>query len=275
MKIIVFIDQIVSTQVKLQGVDFFDPSKVDDVDLVINPTSKNAIEGALKLKNTFDAEKEEEEEGAKVTAVCVRGLKPIKALREAIAMGCTDAIEIADDTLYTEDPLLLAKIYVGALEKIGDFDLVFLSAEEQSSSSYAVGAMLAEKLGLPSVLYAEEIENIDGGFRVGHVLEGGRKIVEVPQKALISTSDSQYFTPRYTSMKGILNAKRAVIPTWTATDLGLSANVVGKEAASLQQVSLTNIVIEKESYIITEGEPEEMVDNLLSKLKEDEVKLGA
>ncbi len=265
MKIIVFIDQIVSTQVKLQGVDFFDPSKANEDDLVINPTSKNAIEGALKLKDSL---------GATVTAVCVRGLKPIKALREAIAMGCTDAIEIADETFYTEDPLLLAKIYVGALEKIGDFDLIILGAEEQSVSSYAVGAMLAEKLGLPSVLYAEEMETIGTGFRVGHVLEGGRKVVEVPQKTLISVSDSQYFTPRYTSMKGILNAKRAVIPTWTSKDLGLSASVVGKEAASLQQVSLSNIVIEKVSYIIKEGEPEEMVDNLLAKLKEDEVKLG-
>ncbi len=266
MKIIVFIDQIVSTQVKLQGVDYFDPSKVNEDDLVINPTSKNAIEGALKLKDSLEAT---------VTAVCVRGLKPIKALREAIAMGCTDAIEIADEILYTEDPLLLAKIYVDVLEKFGDFDLVFLGVEEQSTSSYAVGAMLAEKLGLPSVLYAEEMETIDSGFQVGHVLEGGRNIVTIPKKALISVSDSQYFTPRYTSMRGILTAKRAEIPSWTAADLGLSTGVAGKEAASLQQVSLTNIVIERESYIINEGEPEEMVDKLLAKLKEDEVKLGA
>ena len=265
MKIIVFIDQIVSTQVKLQGVDFFDSSLINEDDLVINPTSKNAIEGALKLKDTS---------GASVTAVCVRGLKPIKALREAIAMGCDEAIEIADDSFYTEDPLLLAKIYVSALEKIGDFDLIFLGAEEQSTSSYAVSAMLAEKLDLPSVLYAEEMVGIENGFRVEHILEGGRKVVEIPIKALISTGDSPYFTPRYTSMRGILTAKRAVIPTWSSADLGLSASVTGKEAASLQQVSLSNIVIEKKSYIINEGEPEEMVDNLLSKLKEDEVKLG-
>jgi electron transfer flavoprotein beta subunit len=277
MKIVVFINQVVSTQVKLQGVDFFDRSRVLEEfedDLVINPTSKNAIEGALKLKDAFNEKKAEEEEGAKVTAVCIRGIKPIKALREAIAMGCTDAVELTDETFYTEDPLLLAKIYVAALEKIVDFDLVFIGAEEQSTSSYAVGAMLAEKLGLPSVMYAEEMEVLDNGFKVGHVLEGGRKIVEIPPKALISVSDSQYFTPRYTTMKGILTAKRAVIPSWTANDLGLNANVVGIEAASLQEVSLSNIVIEKESYIIQEGEPEEKVNNLLAKLKEDEVKLG-
>ncbi len=266
MKIIVFIEQIVSTQVKLKGVDYFDSSRVSDDDLVINPSSKNALEGALKLKDQLEAE---------VTAVCVRGLKPNKALREAIAMGCTDAIEIADETIYTDDPLLLAKVYVETLGKIGEFDLVFLGVEEQSTGSYAIGAMLSEKLGLPSVLYAEELEVIDSGYKVGHVLEGGRKIVAMPSKGVISCSDSQYFTPRYTSMRGILTAKRAEIPKWTAADLGLSSSVVGKEAASLIEVSFSNIVLEKESYIIKEGEPEEKVENLLAKLKEDEVKLGA
>ncbi|MCG3259934.1 MAG: hypothetical protein H7644_09320 [Candidatus Heimdallarchaeota archaeon] len=266
MKIIVFIEQIVSTQVKLQGVDYFDSTRVSEDDLVINPSSKNALEGALKLKDQL---------GAEVTAVCVRGLKPNKALREAIAMGCTDAIEIADENIYTDDPLLLAKVYVEALGKIGEFDLVFLGVEEQSTGSYAIGAMLSEKLGLPSVLYAEELEVIDSGYKVGHVLEGGRKIVAMPSKGVISCSDSQYFTPRYTSMRGILTAKRAEIPKWTAADLGLSSSVVGKEATSLIEVSFSNIVLEKESYIIKEGEPEEKVENLLAKLKEDEVKLGA
>lgn len=245
MKIIVFIEQIVSTQVKLQGVDYFDSTRVSEDDLVINPSSKNALEGALKLKDQL---------GAEVTAVCVKGLKPNKALREAIAMGCTDAIEIADEIIYTDDPFLLAKIYVETLGQIGEFDLVFLGVEEQSTGSYAIGAMLSEKLGLPSVLYAEELEVIDSGYKVGHVLEGGRKIVAMPSKGVISCSDSQYFTPRYTSMRGILTAKRAEIPKWTAADLGLSSSVVGKEAASLIEVSFSNIVLEKESYIIKEGE---------------------
>ena len=97
----------------------------------------------------------------------------------------------------------------------------------------------------------------------------------MPKKGVISCIDSQYFTPRYTSMKGILTEKRAVIPVWTAAELGLSSNIVGKEAASLIEVSFSNIVLDKESYMITEGEPEEKVENLLAKLKEDEVKLGA
>ncbi|MHA1954522.1 MAG: electron transfer flavoprotein subunit beta/FixA family protein, partial [Candidatus Heimdallarchaeaceae archaeon] len=134
MKIVVLIQQIVSTQVKLQGVDYFDASRISEDDLVINPSGKNAIEGALKLKDGY---------GAEVTAVCVRGLKPEKALREAIAMGCDNAIVVKDDSFYTDDPLLLAEIYVKILEKIGEYDLVFLGVEEQSTSSFAVAAMLA------------------------------------------------------------------------------------------------------------------------------------
>ncbi|MHA1801556.1 MAG: electron transfer flavoprotein subunit beta/FixA family protein, partial [Candidatus Heimdallarchaeaceae archaeon] len=144
-----------------------------------------------------------------------------------------------------------------------------------STSSYAAPAMLAEILNIPSILYAEEMEIIDSGFRVGHVLEGGKKIVEIPQKALVSCSDSQYFIPRYTTMRGILAAKKAVIPIWSAADLGLEISEINVDAASLKQISLSNIVIEKETFLINEGEPEEMVDKLLAKLKEDEIKLGA
>jgi len=36
MKIVVFLEQIVNTQVKLYGVDYFDSSKASEDDLVIN-----------------------------------------------------------------------------------------------------------------------------------------------------------------------------------------------------------------------------------------------
>ena len=266
MKIIVFIDQIVNTQVKLQGVDYFDSSKVNEDDLVINPNSKNAIEGALKLQDSI---------GAEVTAVCVKGLKPNKAVKEAIAMGCKAGIEFIDDQLYSEDPYIVAKVYAKILEKINDYDLVFLGVEEQSAGSFAEAAMLSEILNLPSVLYAEEMEVLDNSIKVGHVLEGGRKIVEMPKKGIISCSDSQHFIPRYTSMKGILNAKRAIIPVWSSADIDIEGNEIAKESSSLKAISLSNIVIEKDTFIIKEGDPEEMVDELLTKLKADEVKLGA
>ncbi|MHA1397858.1 MAG: electron transfer flavoprotein subunit beta/FixA family protein [Candidatus Heimdallarchaeaceae archaeon] len=266
MKIVVFLEQIVNTQVKLYGVDYFDSSKASEDDLVINPTSKNAIEGALKLKKAL---------GAEVTAVCMQGLKPIKAIREAIAMGCDSGIEVANDGLYNDDPLVIAKVYTKVLEKIGDYDLVLLGVEEQPTGAYAVSAMLAELLNLPSVLYAEEIETLDNSLKITHIIEGGKKIVEMPMKGVISCTDSQYFVPRYTSMRGILTAKRAVIPKWELSDIGLTTEDISKDAALIKEVSMSNIVIEKETYIIKEGEPEEMVEELLSKLKEDEVKLGA
>jgi len=102
-------------------------------------------------------------------------------------------------------------------------------------------------------------------LKITHIIEGGKKIVEMPMKGVISCTDSQYFVPRYTSMRGILTAKRAVIPKWELSDIGLTTEDISKDAALIKEVSMSNIVIEKE----------EMVEELLSKLKEDEVKLGA
>ena len=266
MKVIVFIRQIVNPQIQLEGVDYFDMTKVTDDDLVINPFDKNALEGALKIKDKL---------GATVTAVCVRGKNPVKALREAIAMGCDDAIAVDNAKIDTEDPYILSKVYAKVLEKMGEYDLVLTGAEENGYISYADAVMLAEITNLPAVFYAEELDLKENSIVVSHTLEGGKQIVEMPMKGLLSCVDSQYFTPRYTSMRGILKAKRAQIPTWSLADLGLTEEEVGEAAAKLQKVSLENIVIEKESYILKDEEPEEMVDKLLKKLKEDGIKLGA
>ncbi|MHA1303487.1 MAG: electron transfer flavoprotein subunit beta/FixA family protein [Candidatus Heimdallarchaeaceae archaeon] len=266
MNVVVFIRQILDPQVKLEGVDYFDESKINPDDLIINPLDKNAIEGALKLKDS---------EGAKVTAVCVVGVKPEKALREAIAMGCNTGIKVSNEQIYTEDPLILAKVYAKVLEKIGEYDLVFLGGQVLPTSSFAVAPMLAEMLQIPSVIYAEHMEKNEEGFLVSRVLEGGKEILQIPGHALISCSDSEFFTPRYTSMRGIMMSKRAQIPTWTLDDLNLPAEEITKENSTLVHVSLENIIIEKESFILRDGEPEEMVDQLLEKLKEDGVKLGA
>lgn len=266
MKVVVFIRQIVNPQIQLEGVEYFDKTKITDDDLVISPFDKNALEGALKIKDSL---------GATVTAVCAKGLNPTKALREAIAMGCDEGIAIENENIETNDPYILAKVYAKVLEKVGDYDLVFSGGEEYGYTSYATPMMLAEMLDLPAVFYAEEMELKDNAIEVVHTLEGGKQVVEMPKKGLLSCVDSQYFTPRYTSMRGILKAKRAVIPSWTLDELGLSADEVGEATAKLQKVSLEDIVIEKESYILKDEEPEEMVEKLLQKLKEDGIKLGA
>ncbi len=266
MNIVVFIRQILDPQVNLEGIDYFDESKINSDDLVINSLDKSAIEGALKLK---DSEK------ATVTVVCVGGIKPEKALREAIAMGCDKAIKVSDKNINTDDPLVLARVYGKVLEKIGEYDMVFIGGQVLPTSSFAVAPMLSELVDIPGIMYVETMEKKEDGFEVSRIIEGGKEILHVPTHSLISCSDSDFFTPRYTSMRGIMMSKRAQIPEWSLEDLGLTLEEVDKEHSQLQLVSLENIVIEKESYIIKEGEPEEMVDQLLAKLKEDGIKLGA
>ncbi|MHA1866356.1 MAG: electron transfer flavoprotein subunit beta/FixA family protein [Candidatus Heimdallarchaeaceae archaeon] len=266
MNIVVFIRQILDPQVNLEGIDYFDESKINVDDLIINPIDKNAIEGALKFKDS---------DGATVTAVCVGDMKPEKAVREAIAMGCNSGIVVNSKEIFSHDPVTMAKVYQKILEKIGEYDLVMIGGQVMPTSSYAEAPMLAELLDIPSVLYVEKLEKKDNAFIVSRVLEGGKEIVQVPLgQSLFSISDSEYFIPRYTSMRGIMMSKRAQIPTWTLEDLGLSASDIGKDSSDLEVVSLENIVIEKESFIISEGEPEEMVDKLLEKMKEDGIKLG-
>jgi electron transfer flavoprotein alpha/beta subunit len=80
---------------------------------------------------------------------------------------------------------------------------------------------LAESLGLPAVSPIRKFVQIDdGALVVERITEDGAQRVRVELPALIGVS-SEVNQPRYPAMKGVLIAKRAAIPTWRRSDLGL------------------------------------------------------
>ena len=134
--------------------------------------------------------------------------------------------------------------------------------------------ILAEMQDLPSVLYVEKIEEKDNQYEISRILEGGREILHIPKKALVSCTDSDFFIPRYTSMRGIMMSKRAQIPTWEISDLGLKSENLGKKNSEIKRISMENKKQEKDSFIVKEDEPEAMVEKILEQMKNDGVKLG-
>src|SRR5206468_6165716 len=95
------------------------------------------------------------------------------------------------------------------------------------------GTMMAEFLGWAHATVVVGVEaGADGKtLKVRRELEGGiNETVELPSPALL-TIQFGINQPRYASLKGIMAAKKKEMKAWSAADLGLSDNEVGRTGA--------------------------------------------
>lgn len=82
---------------------------------VINPFDEQAVEAALRIKDT---------RSGKITAITLGKSQAKDILRHALAMGADEAIILEDETLEGSDSSGIALALSKAIEKIGQYDLV-------------------------------------------------------------------------------------------------------------------------------------------------------
>lgn len=175
----------------------------------INPTDKNGLEEALRLK---DSQK------AKVIALSFGPPESEDALREALAMGADEAVLISRESL---DESLEALVLSQAIGKSGGFDLVIIGHRVAGYGASQVGPRLAELLGVPQITRAQEVEIADGKARAKSGRSGGYVLLEAPLPALL-TVDGGANKPRYPPLPAIISAYRErEVATWTLADLSL------------------------------------------------------
>ena len=128
MKIVVCIKQVPDTnEVKLDPVT--NTLIRDGVPSIINHDDKSGIEAALQLKEKL---------GGTVTVVCMGPPQADVALREALAMGCDDAILISGREFGGSDTYATSNIIAAGLKKIG-YDLVITGRQAIDGDTAQVG----------------------------------------------------------------------------------------------------------------------------------------
>ena len=126
--------------------------------------------------------------------------------------------------------------------------------------------MVAEILGWPQVMTISALEVDGGSFKATRdVGKGVRQVVKGALPAVISC-DKSLNTPRYASLPGIMKARRKKIAKKTASALGLDAAEIGKPLVSADNWGLPP---ERPKGRILEGEPEEVVAELVRLLREE------
>ena len=132
-------------------------------------------------------------------------------------------------TCITTALALASAVLAKALEG-RDFDLIIFGSESTDARMSVIPAMVAERLGLAQVTFAQKV-TVDGTtLTAERVTDYGFDTLTATLPAVVSVVE-KINEPRYPSFKGIMAAKKKPVETLTAADLGLDPSVVGAGAA--------------------------------------------
>jgi electron transfer flavoprotein beta subunit len=229
--------------------------------MIINPFDMYALEEGIRLKEQY---------GGQATAISMGPPEAQEALREAIAFGIDNAIILSDPILDGCDTLATSYVLAKAINKLGQPDIIICGRQTTDGDTGQVAPQLAEWLGLPFASYVSKIEEVrEGRMRLQRMVDSGHQVIEMPLPAVISVV-KEINLPRLPSLRGLMQSKKAPIPTWSARDLAVEANKVGL-AGSATKVKMVFFPQREGGSELLQGNPESQVDQLLEKLREAKV----
>jgi len=225
---------------------------------IVNPFDTYALEEGVRIK---------EQCGGRVTAISMGPAQAEEMLRETIATGADEAILLSDAAFAGADTLATAYTLARAIDKLEQYDLIICGRQTIDGDTGQVGPELAEMLKLPFVAYVSKIEEINSGYmRVKRMVEDGYEVMETPLPAVL-TVVKEINIPRLPSLRGLSRAKNAVIPVWTAQELGIDLNMVGLSGSATRVIKIFFPQRVGRGEIF-QGEPESQVNSLVDKLRE-------
>ena len=209
MKILVAVKRVIDYNVQIRVKEDGSGIVTDNVKMSTNPPDDNAIEEAVKIKETGKA--------TEVVAVTVGEEKAQETVRKALAVGADRGIHVKADGII--EPLAVSKI----LKKIVDKekpDLVFMGKQAIDDDCNQTGQMLSSLLDWPQATFASKIDVKDGKLEVVREIDEGLETIEITTPAIV-TCDLRLNEPRYASLPNIMKAKKKPIEQLNASDLGV------------------------------------------------------
>ncbi len=254
MDIIVLIKQVPATESYIEIADDGKSVKTDNIKWVMNPYDEFAVEEALRIR--------EAKEGS-VTIVSVGPDKAVEAIRTGLAMGADKGVLVNDPAVMGCDALGIARILAAVIKDM-PFDLIIAGWRAVDGDNSTVGPAVAEYLNIPNISMVTAVEIVEKGIRCSRDIEGGSAVIEAPFPALI-TAQRGLNEPRYTSMPGIMKAKKKPVDIKTAADIGIDAESLGKPG-----IKSLELPPERKAGRIIEGDsPQAKAAELVRALREE------
>jgi len=209
MKILVVVKRVIDYNVQIRVKDDGTGVHTDNVKMATNPPDDNAVEEAVKIKESGKA--------TEVVAVTIGNEKAQESVRKALAVGADRGIHIITDS--NVEPLGAAKILKKIVEKENP-ELVLLGKQAIDDDTAQRGQMLAALLGWSQGTFASNLNIKDKVLEVTREVDEGLETLEINIPAVV-TCDLRLNEPRYASLPNIMKAKKKVIEQIIVKDLGV------------------------------------------------------
>ena len=252
---------------------------------IFNPEDLNALEQALRLKDTHP--------GSTVTMLTMGPGRAAEIIREGLYRGADNGYLLTDRAFAGADTLATSYALATAIRKIGDYDIIIGGRQAIDGDTAQVGPQVAEKLGLPQVTYVEEIEEVNGkSIRVKRHIDGGVETVEGPLPIVLTVNGSaapcrprnaklvmQYKRALGGQEKAALTKDGAALPyadlyekhpylnitEWSVADVNGDTKQCGLSGSPTKVKKIENIIFQaKESKTLTGSDAD--VENLIVEL---------
>ena len=223
---------------------------------VISVFDERAVEAACRLKD---------KNKGKITVISMGSAKAADVVRHALSMGADEGVVLQDEAFENLDSFGTAYVLGKAIQKIGAYDLVLCGRQAADWGAGQVGSILAEILSIPVITLASNIEVLDKTLKVKRMVKDGYEVLEAPMPSLITVS-SEIGLPRLPGGMGLMMARRKVIPTWKAQDIGAQSAQLDKANAHTEVTGLSIPTRKSECEMITGVTPGEAAGNLAVKI---------
>ena len=238
------------------------PAPLSGVRTLMSPFDKQAIEGALRIRDTLGE--------VKIALICMGPDSSRTIIKEGLALGADEAYLLTDPLFEIADSFTTARTLTAAITRIGDVDLVLTGRQAADWDSGVVGSGIAELLDVPAITLAASIEIDDQTVRVRRALVDGAETVEAPLPAVVTVAH-EMGAPRKASLRETMRAARKPVTVWTASDIGLSADEIGDHGRRAVPERLYIPLSDVKCEYITGETPAVAASALIARLQEEKL----
>ncbi|MGL5258352.1 MAG: electron transfer flavoprotein subunit beta [Proteocatella sp.] len=229
----------------------------DGVPSILNPDDANALEEALRLKDT--------NKDVHVTVVSMGPPQAEEMLRECLSMGADEAVLLSDRAFGGSDTWSTSNAIASGIKTLGEYDIIFAGRQAIDGDTAQVGPQIAEKLDIPQVTYVQSFEMQGKDVIVKRQLEDGHEMIKVKTPVLL-TAVKELNEPRYMALDKIFDSFKKEIKVLGINDLDITTEDVGLKA-SPTRVFRSFTPDMKTAGIMIEKAPKEAAIELIGHLK--------
>ncbi len=224
---------------------------------VISPFDENALEAALRIKDTYDA---------KITVLSMGEKLAKPVLKRSLAVGADELILLKDDSFKDLDSYSSAYVLSCAIRKMAPYDVILTGRQSGDWDFGIVGLLIAEMLKIPCISLARKVEVQENVVIVESIRESVCEIARAPMPVLVTVT-SEIGDLRYPSLKRVQVVRNASPTIYNSEDLGLDL----KDLRSRRVLNLIAPQYERRCEFIEGEYAQERGERLAIRLKKDSV----